>query len=213
MTLVSNWWWFSITVVKYDCNRCFIHSCLLPIHHTWPHICHYTIIWSSSMIDHGQLVKNRMVMSSEWWNQPGLVCTPNLVNWQRAPDYNDQANHQACTQEWNMRWWYDSVPQIADTKYKTYGILLYIYVSHMIWIWYDITHMCDATKMLDLPDPLSPVIAVKEGSQPLIAVRLAYDLNPSITTSFTHITPYLLTWRLQLWCDGCWWHDSTGIIW
>ena len=35
-----------------------------------------------------------------------------------------------------------------------------------------------ASRMLDFPDPLRPVIALNEGSQPVIVVRTGYDLNP-----------------------------------
>lgn len=35
-----------------------------------------------------------------------------------------------------------------------------------------------ASRMLDLPDPLRPVIALKDGSQSVIVVRTGYDLNP-----------------------------------
>ena len=35
-----------------------------------------------------------------------------------------------------------------------------------------------ASKMLDLPDPLRPVMALKEGSQSVIWVLSGYDLNP-----------------------------------
>ena len=38
-----------------------------------------------------------------------------------------------------------------------------------------------ASRMLDLPLPFSPVIALNRGSNPLISVRWAYDLNPSMT--------------------------------
>lgn len=39
--------------------------------------------------------------------------------------------------------------------------------------------------MLDLPDPLSPVMQLNEASQPEITVRVAYDLNPSMISSST----------------------------
>lgn len=40
-----------------------------------------------------------------------------------------------------------------------------------------------ASRILDFPDPLSPVIALNSMSQPEIVVRVAYDLNPSIISS------------------------------
>lgn len=39
------------------------------------------------------------------------------------------------------------------------------------------------SRMLDFPEPLSPVMALKDGSKPDTTVRVAYDLKPSITTS------------------------------
>ena len=41
--------------------------------------------------------------------------------------------------------------------------------------------------MLDFPLPFNPVIALNRGSNPLISVLWAYDLNPSITIDFTYI--------------------------
>ena len=35
-----------------------------------------------------------------------------------------------------------------------------------------------ASRMLDLPDPLRPVMALKEGSHPVIWVLTGYDLKP-----------------------------------
>ena len=40
-----------------------------------------------------------------------------------------------------------------------------------------------ASKMFDFPEPLRPVIALNEASQPVIEVRTGYDLNPSRTSS------------------------------
>jgi len=40
-----------------------------------------------------------------------------------------------------------------------------------------------ASNTFDLPDPFKPVMALNAGSQPLITVRVAYDLKPSITIS------------------------------
>ncbi len=40
------------------------------------------------------------------------------------------------------------------------------------------------SKIFDLPEPLSPVIALNSRSKPLTTVRTAYDLNPSSTISF-----------------------------
>jgi hypothetical protein len=37
--------------------------------------------------------------------------------------------------------------------------------------------------MLDLPEPFRPVIALKVGSQPVMTVRTAYDLKPSMISS------------------------------
>ena len=41
------------------------------------------------------------------------------------------------------------------------------------------------SNMFDFPLPLRPVIELKVSSQPLMTVRTAYDLKPSITTSTT----------------------------
>ena len=38
-----------------------------------------------------------------------------------------------------------------------------------------------ASRMLDLPLPLRPVMALNSGSNPEISVRVAYDLKPSTT--------------------------------
>ncbi len=35
-----------------------------------------------------------------------------------------------------------------------------------------------ASKILDLPEPLRPVMALKEESHPVICVRTGYDLKP-----------------------------------
>ena len=35
-----------------------------------------------------------------------------------------------------------------------------------------------ASRMLDLPDPLRPVMALNEESHPVICVRTGYDLKP-----------------------------------
>jgi hypothetical protein len=40
-----------------------------------------------------------------------------------------------------------------------------------------------ASKMFDFPEPLRPVIALNEASQPVIEVRTGYDLKPSRTSS------------------------------
>lgn len=40
-----------------------------------------------------------------------------------------------------------------------------------------------ASKMLDLPEPLRPVIALKEASHPVICVRTGYDLKPDMDHS------------------------------
>lgn len=40
-----------------------------------------------------------------------------------------------------------------------------------------------ASRMFDLPEPLRPVIALNEASQPVIEVRTGYDLKPSSTSS------------------------------
>jgi len=45
------------------------------------------------------------------------------------------------------------------------------------------------SRIFDFPDPLRPVIELKLSSQPLITVRTAYDLKPSMTTSMTLILP------------------------
>ena len=41
------------------------------------------------------------------------------------------------------------------------------------------------SSIFDFPLPLRPVIELKLSSQPLITVRTAYDLKPSMTTSTT----------------------------
>ena len=38
-----------------------------------------------------------------------------------------------------------------------------------------------ASRMFDFPDPLSPVMALKATSNPLISVLCPYDLKPSMT--------------------------------
>lgn len=35
-----------------------------------------------------------------------------------------------------------------------------------------------ASRILLFPDPFSPVMALKDGSQPVICVRTGYDLKP-----------------------------------
>ena len=40
-----------------------------------------------------------------------------------------------------------------------------------------------ASRMFDFPDPLRPVMALNEVSQPVICVRTGYDLKPSNTSS------------------------------
>lgn len=51
-----------------------------------------------------------------------------------------------------------------------------------------------ASNTLDFPVPFKPVIAVNSGSNPLISVRLPYDLKPSRITDlmniFTLVKPY-----------------------
>jgi hypothetical protein len=37
--------------------------------------------------------------------------------------------------------------------------------------------------MFDFPEPFRPVMALKVGSQPVMTVRTAYDLKPSIINS------------------------------
>jgi len=44
-----------------------------------------------------------------------------------------------------------------------------------------------ASRMLLFPVPFLPVIALNDLSNPEITVRFAYDLNPSMITSFTLI--------------------------
>jgi len=43
------------------------------------------------------------------------------------------------------------------------------------------------SKTFDFPDPFNPVMALKRSSKPLMTVRLAYDLKPSMHTSSTYI--------------------------
>ena len=40
-----------------------------------------------------------------------------------------------------------------------------------------------ASRMLDLPDPFKPVMALNEASQPVISVRTGYDLKPRFTSN------------------------------
>jgi hypothetical protein len=40
-----------------------------------------------------------------------------------------------------------------------------------------------ASSMLDLPEPLRPVIALNDGSHPTICVRTGYDLKPGHSES------------------------------
>ena len=44
-----------------------------------------------------------------------------------------------------------------------------------------------ASRIFDLPDPLRPVMELKLSSHPVMTVRTAYDLKPSMTTSTTLI--------------------------
>jgi hypothetical protein len=44
-----------------------------------------------------------------------------------------------------------------------------------------------ASRMLDLPLPFKPVMALKRGSNAGTMVRCAYDLNPSMQTSSTYM--------------------------
>ncbi len=43
------------------------------------------------------------------------------------------------------------------------------------------------SRMLLLPDPLRPVMALKAGSKPLISVRWPYDLKPSMTIDLIYM--------------------------
>ena len=43
-----------------------------------------------------------------------------------------------------------------------------------------------ASKMFDLPDPLRPVIALNDASQPVIVVRTGYDLKPRKNRDMAH---------------------------
>lgn len=52
------------------------------------------------------------------------------------------------------------------------------------------------SRMLDLPLPLSPVMALNSGSKPLISVRWAYDLKPSMAIDFMNIALDFLTLTL-----------------
>jgi len=45
-----------------------------------------------------------------------------------------------------------------------------------------------ASRMLDLPEPLRPVMALNRGSNAGTTVRCAYDLKPSMHTSSTNMT-------------------------
>ncbi len=53
-----------------------------------------------------------------------------------------------------------------------------------------------ASRILDFPLPFNPVIELKLSSHPLITVRTAYDLKPSITISTT------LMMVISVVCDG-----------
>ena len=44
-----------------------------------------------------------------------------------------------------------------------------------------------ASRMLDLPEPFKPVMALNEASQPVIWVRTGYDLNPRKTSNYSVI--------------------------
>mmetsp|Transcript_4456 Transcript_4456/g.19104 ORF Transcript_4456/g.19104 Transcript_4456/m.19104 type:complete len:100 (+) Transcript_4456:3906-4205(+) len=44
------------------------------------------------------------------------------------------------------------------------------------------------SRILDFPDPFSPVMALNDGSKPDTTVRDAYDLNPSTMTSSIYIS-------------------------
>ena len=50
-----------------------------------------------------------------------------------------------------------------------------------------------ASRIFDFPLPLRPVMELKLSSQPLITVRTAYDLKPSITISTTLILAVLIS--------------------
>lgn len=41
-----------------------------------------------------------------------------------------------------------------------------------------------ASRMLDLPEPFKPVMALNEASQPVIWVRTGYDLKPRNTSNY-----------------------------
>lgn len=43
------------------------------------------------------------------------------------------------------------------------------------------------SRILDFPLPFKPVIALNDGSKPLMTVRLPYDLKPSIDMLFMYI--------------------------
>ena len=49
-----------------------------------------------------------------------------------------------------------------------------------------------ASRIFDFPLPLRPVIELKVSSQPLMTVRTAYDLKPSMTISTTLMMPVLI---------------------
>lgn len=77
------------------------------------------------------------------------------------------------------------------------------------------------SRMLDLPEPLSPVMALKEGSKPETTVRVAYDLKPSITTSSMYMAAAALGQRggmpVHVLLPACllacllWSHDEVGL--
>lgn len=50
-----------------------------------------------------------------------------------------------------------------------------------------------ASRMFDFPLPLRPVMELKLSSHPLMTVRTAYDLKPSMTISTTLIIAILIS--------------------
>ena len=51
-----------------------------------------------------------------------------------------------------------------------------------------------ASRIFDFPLPLRPVMELKLSSHPLMTVRTAYDLKPSITISMTLMFVVALAW-------------------
>jgi hypothetical protein len=62
------------------------------------------------------------------------------------------------------------------------AFLEHFHAIQIIWYTWDMLVIPNtkhiASRMLDLPEPFRPVMALKEGSHPTIWVRTGYDLKP-----------------------------------